>query len=90
MCAVCFPSLAKALDFTGIIGIMLPFVVTPLLHRASLRACHEQWGPETFDEAEKMAGFRTLASHPYFVIAFGVFGTLLLAFCVVCGLVYGF
>jgi hypothetical protein len=41
-------------------------------------------------EAERNAGFATAASAPPFVAAFGVGGALLLAFCVVCGLIYGF
>ena len=89
-CAICFPSLAKALDFTGIIGIMLPFVVTPLLHRASLKACHEHWGERVFDEAERAGGFASVASHPVMVVLFGIFGASLLIFCVACGIMYGF
>ena len=69
---------------------MLPFVVTPLLHRASLKACHEHFGQRAFDEAEKAGGFASIASHPLMVGAFGLFGTSLLIFCVVCGVVYGF
>ena len=90
-CAVAFPSLAKALGFTGIIGIMLPFLVTPLLHVASLDECHARWGKDAFDRAEAEAGFSTpTISSPTFVRAFGVFGVLLLAFCVGSGFVYGF
>ena len=90
-CAFAFPSLAKALSFTGIVGIVLPFIITPLLHASSLAECHQRWGATDFDRAELAAGFGLGAlSSPRFVVAFGAFGSLLLVFCVLCGLVYGF
>ena len=91
MCAAAFPSLAKALGFTGLIGIMLPFGVTPILHAAALRECHARWGKDAFDCAEAEAGFATrVTSSPAFVRAFGAAGILLLLFCVSSGLIYGF
>lgn len=91
VCAFAFPSLSKALDFTGIVGIILPFIITPLLHASSRAEGRERWGTAAFDRAEAAAGWGlgSLTS-PWFVLAFGVFGSILLAFCVVCGLIYGF
>jgi len=90
-CAFAFPSLAKALSFTGVVGIVLPFIVTPLLHLASLRECRERWGPATFDRHEAAMGYGLGAlSSPALVGALGVLGSALLAFCVLCGLMYGF
>ena len=90
-CAFAFPSLSKALDFTGIVGILLPFLVTPALHLASLRECRARWGREAFDQAEAAAGYaRYGCSSPAVVRLFGGAGALLLAYTVGCGLAYGF
>ena len=90
-CAFTFPSLSKALSFTGIVGIVLPFIVTPLLHIASLSECREQWGAEAFAKAEAAAGYSLgPLSSPPMVIASAFIGCVLLAFCVGCGLLYGF
>ena len=90
-CAFAFPSLARALNFTGIVGIILPFIVTPLLHAASLSQCRAHWGDANFARAEKDAGYRIgfLSSTPS-VVTFAIAGCVLLAICVGCGLVYGF
>jgi len=88
--ALTCPSLVSALDFTGIVGIVLPFIVTPLLHRASLRECHAHWGAESFDKAERRAGFTTIFSSPGCVAALSMAGAALLLFCVVSGILYGF
>lgn len=85
-CAFAFPSLAKALDFTGIVGIILPFIVTPLLAAASLRECRAFWGRATFDRAEAAAGFSApCASQLPVVMGLGALGTLLLVYCVMYG-----
>ena len=90
-CAFAFPSLAKALNFTGIVGIILPFIVTPLLHLVSLSECNARWGAARFARAERAAGYGLgVLSSPPFVCAFAAFGAALLAFCVACGLIYGF
>ena len=90
-CAFAFPSLAKALDFTGIVGIILPFIVTPLLDRASLAQCHARWGQRVFDQAEERAGYRVgVLSSSLVVGGLGVLGVVVLVYCVVCGLFYGF
>lgn len=41
--AALFPSLSGTLDFTGIVAVILPFIVTPLLHRHSLLKCLLTW-----------------------------------------------
>jgi len=41
--AALFPSLSGTLDFTGIVAVILPFIVTPLLHRHSLLKCLRTW-----------------------------------------------
>eukprot|EP00322_Chrysochromulina_rotalis_P009689 CAMPEP_0115862760 /NCGR_PEP_ID=MMETSP0287-20121206/18343_1 /TAXON_ID=412157 /ORGANISM="Chrysochromulina rotalis, Strain UIO044" /LENGTH=465 /DNA_ID=CAMNT_0003317193 /DNA_START=47 /DNA_END=1444 /DNA_ORIENTATION=- len=90
-CAFAFPSLAKALSFTGIVGIILPFIVTPLVHAASLAESRERWGTAAFDRAEQTAGYSIGAfSSPSFVSVFGIFGFMLLAYCVGCGVIFGF
>jgi len=43
--AALYPSLSGTLDFTGIVAIVLPFIVTPWLHRRSLIKCLEAWTP---------------------------------------------
>lgn len=91
ICAFAFPSLARALDFTGIVGIVLPFIVTPMLHAASLRECREHWGRDYFDEAEAEAHYSGYGcGSPKLVAAFGVCGTILLLYTVACGFAYGF
>ena len=67
-------------------GIVLPFVITPLLHRASLRACRARWGRDYFDDLEADGGW----SPPRLVAASGACGVLLLAYTVGCGVVFGF
>ena len=91
-CAFAFPSLAKALNFTGIVGIVLPFIITPLLHRASRLECEQRWGVKRFARAEEEAGFVLPygLSSPLFVMLIGASGMGLLVYCVACGLVYGF
>ena len=90
-CAVVFPSLSKALNFTGIVGIALAYIVTPALHNASLHKCRARWGAEGFDEAEDDTGFSLgFLSRPAPVLALGLVGTLLLLFCVGSGLTFGF
>ena len=89
-CALAFPSLAKALDFTGLVGIALAYIVTPALHLTSLHMCRARWGGQAFDAAEAEAGFATRLSRPNLVIGMGASGTLLLFFCVGNGLVNGF
>ena len=90
-CAFAFPSLAKALSFTGIVGILLPFIVTPVLHRASLAECTARWGAAAFDRAERDVGYGLgPLSSPVVASAFGFIGCALLAYCVACGLLYGF
>lgn len=84
-CAFAFPSLSRALDFTGIVGIVLPFIITPLLHRASLRECHAKWGRERFDDFEADSEFAGLGwSPPRLVSAAGAAGALLLVYTVAC------
>lgn len=41
--AAFFPSLSGTLDFTGIVAVILPFIVTPMLHRHSLLKCLSTW-----------------------------------------------
>ena len=58
---------------------------------ASLRECHALWGRESFDRAEAEAGYASmLFSPPAMVVGLLVVGTGLLAYCLVCGLLYGF
>ena len=91
VCAFAFPSLAKALNFTGIVGIVLPFIVTPLLHAASLAECRKLWGDEAFARAEAHAGYSLgPLSSPTVVGIVAAIGSTLLTFCVGCGLLYGF
>lgn len=91
VCAFVFPSLSKALSFTGIVGIGLPFIVTPLLALASLRESHIMWGRDAFNTMEAKAGHvAACASPPPVVVGLGVIGTGLLCFCLGCGLLYGF
>jgi hypothetical protein len=82
-CALVSPSLSRAIQFSGIIGIFLPYIMTPYLHRASLRRCEAHWGRDAFAQAEARAGFRTLWSSEPRVTAFGAVGVLLLTCCVV-------
>jgi hypothetical protein len=90
-CAFAFPSLSRALDFTGVVGIVLPFVITPLLHRASLRACRARWGRDCFDDVEADGDYAGCGwSPPRLVAASGACGVLLLAYTVGCGVVLGF
>ena len=90
-CAFAFPSLAKALAFTGVVGILLPFLVTPLLHHVSRVQAQRRWGRAPFAAAEDRAGHHLGAlSSPIANAALGALGALLLAFCTVCGLLYGF
>ena len=91
-CAFAFPSLAKALDFTGIVGIILPFIMTPILHAASLAECRSRWGDAVFERAELEAGYGMgpWVSSPSAIAAFGAVGAVLLAFCLACGLINGF
>lgn len=86
-----FPSLSSALGFTGIVGIGLPFIVTPLLALTSLREGREMWGRKRFDKAEADAGYVVAAaSPPPIVCGIGLVGLLLLLYCVACGLLFGF
>jgi len=85
-CAFAFPSLSRALDFTGIVGIVLPFIITPLLHRASLRECRARWGRDRFDDFEADGDYAGRGwSPPGLVSAAGAAGALLLAYTVACG-----
>ena len=91
ICAFAFPSLAKALGFTGIIGIVLPFIVTPMLHAASLREYRNRWGAAYFDACERDSDFAQYGfSSPAVVKASGAFGALLLAYTVGYGHLHGF
>ena len=91
ICAFAFPSLAKALGFTGIIGIVLPFIVTPMLHAASLRECRNRWGAAYFDACERDSDFAQYGfSSPAVVKASGAFGALLPAYTMGYGLLHGF
>ena len=77
--AFAFPNLSRALGFTGMVGILLPFVVTPVLHAASRRACHAKWGREYFDAVEADSDYHSAFwSSPRLVAAFGVGGAALL------------
>ena len=90
-CALAFPSLSRALGFTGIVGLVLPFIITPMLHAASLRECRARWGRAAFDDYEAEAGFASYGGNsPRFVAAFGACGGALLLYTVGCGLAYGF
>ena len=90
-CAFAFPSLSKALGFTGIVGLVLPFIITPMLYAASLRECRARWGKDAFDEAEADGDYAAYGcASPGFVGAFGVGGAVLLAYTVGCGMLYGF
>ena len=72
-------------------GIVLPFVITPLLHRASLRACRARWGRDYFDDLEADGDYAGCGwSPPRLVAASGACGVLLLAYTVGCGVVLGF
>lgn len=89
--AFAFPSLSRALDFTGIVGIVLPFIITPLLHRASLAECRARWGRDYFDDVEADGDYGGSAwSPPGLVSAFGAGGAALLAYTMACGFAYGF
>ena len=83
VCAFLMPSLANALGFTGIIGIVLPFIVTPLLHLSTLTECRKRWGEARFDRFEDRHGFGLGAlSAPLAVGVAGAAGTALLIYCV--------
>lgn len=87
ICAFAFPSLSNALDFTGVVGIVLPFIITPTLHVFSIRQCWDKWGRERFDRAEAEAGFAVCGiSSPWMTIPFALCGVVLLSFM----LRYGF
>ena len=75
-----------------VVGIVLPFIVTPLLHHASLKQCNARWGSDVFARQEAGAGYGLGygLSSPPFVAALAAVGAALLGFCVACGLVYGF
>ncbi|KAL1530713.1 hypothetical protein AB1Y20_001612 [Prymnesium parvum] len=91
VCAFLFPSLSKALDFTGVVGILLPFIVTPTLFIVSLRACRKKWGVKKFDDAESVGGLANFGcSSPIAITAFAIFGALLFLYTVVHGIVNGF
>mmetsp|Transcript_7038 Transcript_7038/g.23121 ORF Transcript_7038/g.23121 Transcript_7038/m.23121 type:complete len:149 (+) Transcript_7038:1369-1815(+) len=79
--AALFPSLSGTLDFTGIVAVILPFIVTPLLHRHSLLKCLRTWTYAQMEEAERNGGFRSVLSPPPRVLAFGVGGAMLLIAC---------
>ncbi|KAL3922611.1 MAG: hypothetical protein SGPRY_004501 [Prymnesium sp.] len=91
VCAFAFPSLAKALDFTGVVGVILPFIVTPLLFIASLRKGRAKWGIQRFDEAEAEGQYARYGfAKTSLVAALGICGVLLLVYSVCDGIINGF
>lgn len=81
-CAALLPSLSGALAFTGIVGIALPFVVTPLLHVASRRRCEARWGAGALEQAEARAGLRTSFGGRRVVVLTAIAGAALFLHCV--------
>mmetsp|Transcript_18628 Transcript_18628/g.56249 ORF Transcript_18628/g.56249 Transcript_18628/m.56249 type:complete len:112 (+) Transcript_18628:1304-1639(+) len=79
--AAAYPSLSGTLDFTGIVAVILPFIVTPMLHRQSLNKCLDVWTSAQMEEAEAQGGFRSMVSAPSRVLAFGIGGVVLLGVC---------
>jgi len=82
-CAYFLPSLSRAIDLTGVIGIVLPFVVTPLLHYASWRRLCEHFEPDVIRATERDGGFQTPFSSHVAVFAFGVVGSAVLVYCII-------
>ena len=90
VCAFALPSLDKALDFTGIVGIVLPFMLTPLLHAASSSECRALWGAARFARAENDAAYSLGAlSSSAAVGASAAVGIVLLLYCIATQVLYG-